>query len=500
MHPQRISQTQWFGNDREEAILQQFRSLIGGLIRILRHALKARTVTLYWVNRQRQLFVPESFSSERTDVVFKDRIPMGTCFLDPYQSLDQPIWLEIGKDIDPQALSHYYASLYKPDGFLYLQPFKSNQETVALTVVETQEQTWSASDSEALSVFLSSIDHLLQTYLELSHLIEAEKEWPEYDQLLKALSKKKDPLALLTDLLEWIPSILSGSDVTLLMPLEGSLKVIYATAAHIPGTHADPSAMASQIVQSDQAFFSLHLQGLPIQVHAAEAKAQGASLALPLRVQESTAAILLIHHPDSLVFTGRIHHKLSHAVRVAGYRLETMSRSGKTELFTAPNGTMKSELAEWMLEHYLHRAKLPASSPQPSHYWVGYAGLRNLSGLRTGLSTEGLKILHQTVLGTLSQTQAAYPPVMFYHADHIHGFMLAGSDEQDIHRWGKAVQAALQPGVNIFDKVWIPELTMTAVRVDGRYDEVYPLLEKARKSLNVQLRDSQDTLHLVDPL
>jgi len=497
MNPQRITQTEWFGNDREEAILQQFRSLISDLIRILRHALKARTVTLYWVNRQRQLFVPESFSSERTDVVFKDRIPMGTCFLDPYHAIDQPVWVEIGKDIEPKALTHYYASLYQPDGYIYIQPFKSNQETVALTVVETQTNTWSPSDTEALSAFLSSIDHLLQTYLELSHLIEAEKEWPEYDQLLKSMSKKKDPLTLLSDFFDWLPAILPGAHLTLLMPLEGLLQVVYTTSHHALGTRAEPNAMVHQAALSDQEVFSLHLQGLPYQVHATETKAQGASMALALRVQEATAAVLLIQHPDSLACTGRIQHKLTHTMRIAGYRSDTLSRSGKSELFTAPNGTLKSELAEWMLEQHLRHAN---TLPSAGFCWVGYAGLRNLSTLRTGLTSEGLKMMHRSVIQLLSQAKSVHPPLMFYHADHIYGFMLTGNDEQDIHRWGKAVQALMQQGITIFDTKWIPELTMTAVRMDGRNEEVYPLLEKARKSLNVQLRDRQETLHLVDPL
>lgn len=497
MNVQRIHQTEWFGNDREEAILQQFRSLISDLIRILRHALNARTVTLYWVNRQRQLFVPESFSTERTDVVFKDRIPMGTCFLDPYQSLEQPLWLEISKEIDPSALTHYYASLYKPDGFIYIQPFKSNQETVALTVVETQTNTWSASDSEALSAFLSSIDHLLQTYLELSHLIEAEKEWPEYDQWLKTLSKKKDPLALLTEILEWLPTMLPGSQLTLLIPLDGALKVVYSTSNHAMGTTAEPSSMVHQAAQSDQEVFSLHLQGLPSQVQATESKAQGVSMAVPLRVHDATAGVLLIHHPDSLAFTGRIRHKLTHTMRVAGYRLEALSRSSKTELFTAPNGTLKSELAEWMLEHHLHSTQRTST---PSTCWVGYAGLRNLATLRTGLTTEGLKMMHRSVIRLLTQSTSVHPPLMFYHADHIYGFIFSGMQEQDLHRWGKAVQALMQEGLTIFDTTLNPELAITAVKVEGRYEDVYPLLEKARKSLNVQLRDSQETLHLVDPL
>jgi hypothetical protein len=177
MNFNRINHTEILGNEREEAILQQFRSILSDLVRMLRHSTGAKTIALHWVNRQREIFVPEAYSSARTDVVFKDRIPFDETFLHAYKDQTESVCLPIGDAFPADQITHYFDRSYTPTGYVFIQPFQTNNETIALTVIETDQAEWNLASTEAISAYTASLDNLLHTYLELSNLLEAQKGW-----------------------------------------------------------------------------------------------------------------------------------------------------------------------------------------------------------------------------------------------------------------------------------------------------------------------------------
>jgi hypothetical protein len=500
MSSNRVSQTELFGNEREEAILQQFRSLLSDITRLVRHATGARTVALLWVNKQREIYVPETHASNRPDVVFKDRIPFGASFLDVYRYIEEAKWLKIGKDIEADALSHYYDRTFTPTGYVYLQPFRSSGETVAITVIETESPEWTPSSTEALSAYAASLDNLLHTYLELSNLLDSQKGWLDYDRALDELMRRRDAVSIVWDMARLAAELIPSAEVSLIMKGYAEWKVMGRFGLHkgLPAAVVGTPSMATEALKTDVPIFSLHINGSPAQINAREGSATGASFALPVRTSSGTLAVLLINHSDALSFHDANRHQLTNLVRTVGLKLDSIVKNTKGDLFSAINNAIKPELADAIIELELDRMRASDSGTE-LHAWVGYATAADYSTIRTRLSPDELKEFHRNILNQLAQNENGITTLVIYHADHIHGFMVFGNVEDDIQKWGTALNKRIAKTVQIGSLDIVPVLHLSAVKLRPGFDDAYAVHEHARKALSQIVRRAETGLQIIDP-
>ncbi len=500
MSGNRISQTEIFGNEREEAILQQFRSLLSDITRLLRHATGARTVALHWVNKHREIYVPETHASNRPDVVFKDRIPFGTSFLDAYRDLQNAEWLKIGKDIEPDALSHYYDRTFVPTGHVFLQPFRSSGETVAITVIETDSSEWTPSATEALSAYAASLDNLLHTYLELSNLLDSQKGWLDYDRALDDLMRRRDAIGIVWDMSRLAAELIPYSEVSLVLKGYSEWKVMGRFGNHrtLPATAVGTPSMVSEALKSDAAIFSLHINGSPSRFNSREETASGASIALPIRTSAGTLGVLLVNHSDALSFNDAIRHQLANLVRTAGLKLDIVTRSTKGEPFNASNGAIRPELADAIIEMELEKLR-ESESGSDIHTWVGYATPADYSAIRTRLAPDELKDFHRSILSQIALNENGFGSLAMYHADHIHGFMVFGNQDDAIQKWGASLNKRIAKTVRTGSLDITPALHLSAVKLRPGFDDAYAVHERARKALSQFVRKSEIGLQIIDP-
>jgi hypothetical protein len=500
MSSNRVSQTELFGNEREEAILQQFRSLLSDITRLVRHATGARTVALHWVNRQREIYVPETHASNRPDVVFKDRIPFGTSFMDSFRDLEEAKWLKIGKDIEAEALSHYYDRTFTPTGYVFLQPFRSSGETVAITVIETESPEWTPSATEALSAYAASLDNLLHTYLELSNLLDSQKGWLDYDRALDELMRRREAVSIVWDMARLAAELIPYSEVSLILKGYSEWKVMgrFGTQNGTPATIVGTPSMVNEALKSDAAIFSIHINGSPCRVNSRETSATGASIALPVRTSAGTQAVLLVNHSDALSFHDANRHQLANLVRTVGLKLDSIVRSTKGDPFNAVNGAIRPELADAIIELELDRLR-ESESGSDIHAWVGYATPADYSAIRTRLSPDELKEFHRNILNQLALNDNGISTLVMYHADHIHGFLVFGKEEEDIQKWGAVLNKRIAKSVRTGSLDIIPVLHLSAVKLRPGFDDAYAVHEHARKALSQIVRRAETGLQIIDP-
>lgn len=499
MNFNRINHTEIFGNEREEAILQQFRSILSDLVRMLRHSTGAKTIALHWVNRQREIFVPEAYSSARTDVVFKDRIPFDETYLHKFKDQTESVWLKIGDALQSDQITHYYDRSYTPSGYVYIQPFQTNNETIALTVIECDHSEWDSSSSESISAFSASLDNLLHTYLELSNLLEAQKGWLDYEKAIDDLLRQREPSLILWEMARLAQRIIPGSEVSLCVKEFNDWKLIgtLGQAFVLPGTRVNQPSLVHEAITSDTSKFSIHINGSPHRVTTSEISPRGASIAIPIKTPHNTLAILLVNHSDALSFNDANRHQLLNMVRLVGLKLELMHKNIKSDLIHAQNGSLKSEFADHVIEHELVMLRSSNDSKPSYHVWLGYASLVDYNGIRTKLSTDQLKKVHQDILHLMSAPDPGTECLTIFHTDHIYGFMVYADQEDEIQKWGTSLNKRLHSQLH-----WdIPEtasLHLSAVHLQPTYADAFSVHERARKALNTLIRKTDPNLKVLD--
>ena len=499
MNFNRINHTEILGNEREEAILQQFRSILSDLVRMLRHSTGAKTIALHWVNRQREIFVPEAYSSARTDVVFKDRIPFDETFLHAYKDQTESVCLPIGDAFPADQITHYFDRSYTPTGYVFIQPFQTNNETIALTVIETDQAEWNLASTEAISAYTASLDNLLHTYLELSNLLEAQKGWLEYEKAIDELLRLRESSQILWEMARLATSIIPGSDVSLSVKEFSEWKIVgsFGQQTILPGTCIASPSLMQEAISTDSSVFSIHINGTPSRLTTSEIPAQGASIAIPVKTAGSTIAMLLVHHTDALSFNDANKHQLLNMVRSVGLKLDAMNKSTKSEHVHTSNGSLKSEFADRIIEHELEIVH-HAQSPKPTyHVWVGYASLVDYNSIRTRLGTDQLKNVHQGILHQMSMAESGIECLTMYHTDHIYGFMVFAEQEDGIQKWGSGLNKRLKTQIN-WDIPDSPSLHMSAVHLQSSSGDAFSIHERARKALNTLIRKTDPNLQVLD--
>jgi hypothetical protein len=208
--------------------------------------------------------------------------------------------------------------------------------------------------------------------------------------------------------------------------------------------------------------------------------------------------VLLINHSDALSFHDANRHQLTNLVRTVGLKLESIVKNTKGDPFSAANNAIRPELADAIIELELDRMRASDLGTE-LHAWVGYATAADYSTIRTRLATDELKEFHRNILNQLAQNDNGITTLVMYHADHIHGFMVFGKDEDDIQKWGTALNKRIAKTVQIGSLDIVPVLHLSAVKLRPGFDDAYAVHEHARKALSQIVRRAETGLQIIDP-
>src|SRR5690606_3987541 len=173
-------------------------------------------------------------------------------------------------------------------------------------------------------------------------------------------------------------------------------------------------------------------------------------------------------------------------------------KSSRGDLFNAANGALKPDVADAIIDQELTLLRDSQQPPTDNNVWIVYTTLADYSGIRTRLSSEELKSLHKHVLSVMAQTDNGIFSIVTYHADHIHGCIVTGKDEKDIHTWGSSNNKKLSKTYSTETQDIQIRLHIVAVKLNPSFDDAFAVSDRARKALNQIIRNAETGLQLID--
>ena len=430
--------------EQEENALRKFKNVLKDIVRLLRQASGADTINLYWINNSRKQLVQETYATIWENTTFRDRMAFNESYLGRYRDINEPVILEVGNDIPPEALVHYYDKV--PIHFCYLIPFINNEETVALTVLEFGKNPQNESFTEALDAYTKALRNLLQTFLELNELMDTQFEWTHYEEMLERLDRKHASIKLVERLTYQLQALVPKGGVTLLCQGMGHWSTVMNAAESVNplpiGLALEENSIVHQALVSGKPEFSIHFNGNPKRVSSREEISRGASIAVPVLVNDRRQMVVLIYHDNPLVFSEAVKHKVINLVRVVALRLATEWKTSSPEqkLFANEYDVFEYDLWETVLRTEMKRLLL---EPEVTT-WFGFLTINDLSKIRTRLRLEELRKLQQDVVRLADPSSHNFTGILGFYADYVYAFVLQGSGENRVEEWARSVKRKLQ--------------------------------------------------------
>jgi hypothetical protein len=478
---------------REEKALLEFKHVIDDVIQLLRKSTEADTVYMYWVNRSREQFVLESSSTILSNVMFPDRIRFDELYLNDFKDIEQVVQLKVGDEVDALQLSHYHD--FVPVRFLTLLPFINNGETIAITVVETEYQLNVTDYDEVLSAYRNALLNVLNTYLELTDLYEQQQEWVDYEESINSLSAKMHRVDILEQLLNEMDKLLPGGGVTVLARgMESWISVLLSLKApesSMLGLLVEEKSMAFDALQKGQPQFSIHFNQNPKRISSSETDTEGATLAIPLMINDRRHAVILAYDRNPLVFKESVKHKLKNLVRIAALAIQV--HLGKVavdeDIFTSEFGSFIPDLWERSLKTQIKRAE---SGNQKT--WFGFIAVENITELRSSVRLESLKRLQRILVKMLNPSVLGFNGIIGFNSDYIYSYILVGERNEQYEEWKKSVIELFEKPVELIDGQKINvEIKIGSVYVDSSDVEAFEVISQAKQALSAALKSNVKT-------
>ncbi|HET6528625.1 MAG TPA: GAF domain-containing protein, partial [Balneolaceae bacterium] len=291
------------GRKRQEKALREFKEVLEDLIFLLQSASEMETVYMYWVNRSRQQFVMETKSTVFDNVMFKDRIGFENHFLKDFKDITQPVAVEVGKDISASSLNHYYNET--PVRYVTLLPFVNNGETVAITVLESDNHIFTEDKSDVIYSYINALRNVLNTYLEISDLYGQQNEWTDYETCLSRLDVRCHRAKMIKILLNTIQEFLHEGGVSFIAQGPNSWCNVMNSekAQHAPaiGLSMTERSLAHEAAEKGEAEFAIHFNQNPKRLSPRELHSEGASMAIPLLMNDRRQGIVLVYDKNPLI-------------------------------------------------------------------------------------------------------------------------------------------------------------------------------------------------------
>lgn len=481
------------GKQRQEKSLREFKEVLDDLVFMLRRATGMCTVSLYWVNRQRGQFVLETQSTDLENVMFQDRLAFGEHFLEPWRDIKEPAGLRVGEEVETGDLAHYYGEV--PVQHLTLLPFLNNGETVALTVLES-DAPLSEERGEVVHAYINALRNVLNTYLEISDLYERQEEWPEYEERLKVIETKGHAAKLIHAVMDEIQDMLHDGGVCFVGKAMGSwCHLMKSTGArHAPplGMPLEQRTLGYDALESGSPEFAIHFNNNPKRLSPRERKTEGATLAVPLLMDDRRQGLLLVYDRNPLVFKESTKHKIVNLVRLAALKLGT--RRGTPEpgdsIVANEYGGVLPDLWEIVVDGELQALRRQDSS---YHSWFGLLTLSDLSELRTRLRLEELQVLQRDLISACNPSHYGWSGYIGSHADYVYAIFLQSSDEDAFKQWVSAVKKELGGGMELSNgRSFSSGVQVGFTSLKGGQEDSYAVLSHAKTALSRAAKSKEE--------
>ncbi|MGM0505686.1 MAG: GAF domain-containing protein [Bacteroidota bacterium] len=432
---------------REEKALREFKQTLADLLSLIQGSSLAQTAWVCWVNHNRQQFVVEASQTRRADVMFPDRIPFQESFLQEYKNLTDPVRIEVGADPNTDQLHHHPAPSDLAE--IWIIPFINNGETVALTILEFTEPADRARLEPEIASYTRAFGGILHTWLELMDLHRDQHGWTDYDEQVQELSPRMHRAELLTATAEKMQTLLPTGGITLITKGTGVWMTSFNTSigegVPLLGTVLDEKSLAYDALQSGSPTFSIHFNQSPRRVAASEEGTEGATLAIPLMLNDHRQAVVLAYDRNPLAFTESLKHKLINLVRVAGLSMQAwLEREDLgNDQFASRNSSILPDLWERTLDRELDR------SEEGVHTWFGLLSIDNIQEIRTAYRLESLNRMQLLLVGSLAPHRFGKNGIIGFHSDYVYAFLLQDRDPDAIDSWLQSVEMMVQDQVRI---------------------------------------------------
>ncbi len=436
------SNAEIMGHKRQEKALRDFKQVLEDLVFLLRSASGMETVYMYWINRSREQFVLETKSTSLSNVMFEDRIAFDQHFLDEFKDVTEPVTVEVGSRIREGALSHYYETV--PVSYLTILPFTNNGETVAITVLESNEKLFSGEKSEVVYSYIGALRNVLNTYLEISDLYQKQEEWIDYEEGLKVLDTRGHCTTIINRMLNGMQEFLHEGGVSFLAQAGGVWCNVMNSeeARHAPpvGMPVEERTLSYEALQNGNPEFSIHFNNNPKRLSPRELHTEGATLAIPVLMNERRQGVVLVYDENPLVFKESTKHKLINFARIAS--LKIMANDPKLELdssiWTNDFGALLPDLLEKTIDIELQRQRRELTR---NYTWLGLITLSELPSIRTKLRLEELQHMQKDLVAAFNPTRFGISGCIGFHSDYVYSFMIQSRERQAVEKWTKALKS-----------------------------------------------------------
>jgi hypothetical protein len=474
---------------REEKALREFKRILEDLVVLLRVATGAKTVYMHWVNRARQQFVLEAKSTSLSNVMFKDRVEFQDHFLENYRDNEEIVLLRVHDNINPEDLNHYYENPLV--NYVTLVPFVNNGETVALTAIESEKPFLIADHEQAVQSFRSALGNVLNTYLELTDLFDKQQEWIEYEESLNLFSTQQHKVEILHRMLSEMQKILPGGGASFIARgMETWVNVLNSPGAKIHpalGMMIDEKSIAYASLKSGKPEFAMHFNQNPKRISSGEAETEGATLAIPLMIDDRRHGTVIASDKNPLVFKESVKHKLTNLVRTAG--LAIRANLGKIsvdeDLLTSEYSSFIPDLWEKAIETEITNVKSTINT------WFGFITIENLQVLRSKHRLEELRRLQRTLTKSMNPSLFGYNGYIGFNSDYVFTFMIQDQSGSAVAEWLDHIQQMLKKPVVLSDGQEVDvEVTTSFIPIDGHITEVHSVVQSAKSKLAEAVKET----------
>lgn len=484
------SDAEIMGKKRQEKALREFKQVLEDLVFLLRSASGMETVYMYWVNRSREQFVLETKATILNNVMFQDRVSFENHFLNEFKDVDEPTAVEIGEDISAESLNHYYDEVSVR--YITLLPFVNNEETVALTVLESKDHIFTESNSEIIYSYINALGNVLNTYLEISDLYEQQEEWIAYEEQLSALDIRCHRAEMVKKMIDLMQSFLNRGGVSFVTQGMNSWCNVINSSKSVMcppiGMQMEQRTLAEEALEKGKPEFAIHFNNNPKRLSPRELNSEGATLAIPLVIKDRRQGVVLVYDENPLIFKESTKHKLINLVRTAGLKMiaNEPNLGIDSSIFTNEYGAFQRDLWERIVDTELMRIK---NYEGRYHSWFGLVTISNLPKLRTKLRLDELKQMQKELVTAFNPGQFGQPGILGYHSDYVYSFLLQNKNTDAIEQWTQAIKQKFEKPFELSNGVQIETgVKVGFTRLGSDYEDSYQVLSNAKSALSQALK------------
>lgn len=488
------SNAEIMGRKRQEKALREFKQVLEDLVFLLRTASEMETVYMYWINRSRQQFVMETKSTSLSNVMFQDRVSFETHFLNSYKDITEPVTIEVERDLGEGALSHYYNEV--PVSHVTILPFINNGETVAITVLESNKQLFSDDKSEVVHAYIDALRNVLNTYLEISDLYQKQEEWIDYEQSLSVLDTKGHRTALILKMLNGMQSFLNDGGVSLIGKFAGGwcnvLNSEGAKYAPPVGMPLQEKSLAHEALQKGNPEFAIHFNNNPKRLSPREIHTKGASLAIPIMINEHRQGLVLAYDENPLIFKESAKHKLINFVRIASLKIKVNDPKLDLDynLLSNEYGAFIPDLFELTIDTELQRK---AKNLTPYTSWIGLITLSDLPSIRTKLRLEELNQMQKDLVTAFNPARFGISGCLGFYSDYVYSFFIQSKDKKAVEHWTKALKKEFSEPFELTNgKQLTSGIKVGFTLLDEGIADSYQAISNAKAALSKAIKNSQE--------